>query len=208
MTMKKYEVIKRCIDIVFSVIALVSFLPASLIIISLIIAETKGPVLFKQQRIGKNKQPFTILKFRTMRDDSPSDIPTHLMLDDIHKHTTRTGSFLRKTSLDEWPQFLNILKGEMSLVGPRPALWNQYDLISERDRYGVNTVVPGLTGWAQINGRDALSIDAKAGFDLEYLLKRSTLFDIKIIILTMIKVINREGVGEDIGGNKGKGEWI
>jgi O-antigen biosynthesis protein WbqP len=141
-----------------------------------------------------------------MNEDSPCDVPTHLLLDEIHKHTTKTGAFLRKTSLDEWPQFINILKGEMSLVGPRPALWNQYDLILERERYGVNSIVPGLTGWAQINGRDSLSIDAKARFDGEYLFRRSTLLDMKIIFLTMMKVINREGVGEGTGANKGKGE--
>jgi Sugar transferases involved in lipopolysaccharide synthesis len=205
--MKKYGSIKRFIDIVVSAIALVVFLPASLIIAILIKMESKGPVLFKQQRIGKNKQPFTILKFRTMKQDSPCDVPTHLLIDEIHKHTTRIGTFLRKTSLDEWPQFINVLKGEMSLVGPRPALWNQYDLILAREYNGVNSIVPGLTGWAQINGRDALSIEAKAGFDGEYLLLRGTLFDIKIIFLTLIKVISGEGVGEGASASRGKGEF-
>jgi O-antigen biosynthesis protein WbqP len=206
--MKRYACIKRFIDVLVSVIALVCFLPASLIIVILIKTESKGPALFKQQRIGKNKQPFTILKFRTMKEDSPCDAPTHLLLDDIHKYTTRIGAILRKTSLDEWPQFINILKGEMSLVGPRPALWNQYDLILERERYGVNSLVPGLTGWAQINGRDTLSIDAKVGFDDEYLLQRCTLLDLKIIFLTMMKVINREGVEGGAKANRDKGEFL
>ena len=206
--MKTYGVIKRVIDIVASVLALVCFLPVSLIIAMLIKIESSGPVLFRQQRIGKHKQPFTILKFRTMKADSPCDVPTHLLLHDIHKHTTRIGAFLRKTSLDEWPQFINILKGEMSLVGPRPALWNQYDLILERERCGVNDLVPGLTGWAQINGRDTLSIAAKVGYDGEYLEKRSNLFDIKIMYFTIIKVIRREGVGEDTGTHPGKGGFL
>lgn len=206
--MKKYAVIKRVIDIVISILALVCFLPASLIIVILIKMESRGPVLFKQQRIGKHNQPFTILKFRTMKADSPCDVPTHLLLHEIHKHTTRIGAFLRKTSLDEWPQFINILKGEMSLVGPRPALWNQYDLILARERCGVNDIVPGLTGWAQIHGRDTLSIDAKVGFDGEYLVNRNTLLDMKIIFLTIMKVINREGVGEGAGADRGKGEWL
>ena len=206
--MKKYVAIKRIIDIVISIIALVSFLPASLIIIILIKMESKGPVLFKQQRIGKHKNRFMILKLRTMKRDAPCDVPTHLLLHEIHMHTTRIGALLRKTSLDEWPQFINILKGEMSLVGPRPALWNQYDLILERERCGVNDIVPGLTGWAQINGRDTLSVEAKVGFDGEYFASRSTLLDIKIIILTIMKVINREGVGEGVGEDRGKGEIL
>jgi O-antigen biosynthesis protein WbqP len=206
--MKKYAVLKRVIDIVIAILALVCFLPASLIIAFLIKMESKGPVLFKQQRIGKHKQTFTMLKFRTMKLGSPCNVPTHLLLHDIHKHTTRIGAFLRKTSLDEWPQFINILKGELSLVGPRPALCNQCDLILERERYGVHVIVPGLTGWAQINGRDTLSIVAKVNFDGEYLVNRSTLLDIKIILLTIMKVINREGVGEGAGADRGKGELM
>jgi O-antigen biosynthesis protein WbqP len=157
--------------------------------------DSKGPVLFKQRRIGKGKKEFYILKFRTMRIDTPKDMPTHL-LEDPEMYITKVGKFLRKTSLDELPQIVNIIKGEMSIIGPRPALWNQYDLIEERDKYGANDVVPGLTGWAQINGRDELPIDVKAKLDGEYVEKLSPLFDLKVFFMTIKSVSRSEGVKE------------
>ena len=149
----------------------------------------------KQKRVGKNKEHFNILKFRTMRTDTPPDAPTH-ELSDPEKWITKTGKILRKTSLDELPQLFNILRGQMSIIGPRPALWNQFDLIEERDKYGVNNVRPGLTGWAQINGRDELEIDIKATFDGEYVEKMSFAFDIKCFIGTITSVLKSEGVVE------------
>ncbi|MCU5171561.1 sugar transferase, partial [Bacillus paranthracis] len=169
--------------------------PIILILILCIKVDSKGPVLFKQRRIGKGKKEFYILKFRTMRIDTPKDTPTHL-LENPEMYITKLGKFLRKTSLDELPQILNIIKGEMSIVGPRPALWNQYDLIKERDKYGANDIIPGLTGWAQINGRDELPIDVKAGLDGEYAQKISFLLDIKIFLKTVISVAKSDGVKE------------
>lgn len=169
--------------------------PVFLIIAIVIKINSKGPVLFKQKRLGKNKKEFYILKFRTMRIDTPKDTPTHL-LEDPDFFITSVGRFLRKTSLDELPQIINILKGEMSIVGPRPALWNQYDLIAERDKYYANDVRPGLTGWAQINGRDELIIDEKAKFDGEYTKKISLFFDSKVVLLTIFIVFRSEGIKE------------
>ena len=146
-----YHRIKRIIDFVISLIGFIVLIPVFLILIICIKIDSKGPILFKQRRIGIHKSEFNILKFRTMRIDTPKDTPTHL-LENPEQYITRVGKFLRKTSLDELPQIINIIKGEMSIVGPRPALWNQYDLIEERDKYGANDVPPGLTGWAQING--------------------------------------------------------
>ena len=148
-----YHRIKRIIDFVISLMGFIVLIPVFLILIICIKIDSKGPILFKQRRIGIHKSEFNILKFRTMRIDTPKDTPTHL-LENPEQYITRVGKFLRKTSLDELPQIINIIKGEMSIVGPRPALWNQYDLIEERDKYGANDVPPGLTGWAQINGRE------------------------------------------------------
>src|SRR5690625_4018975 len=155
------------IDVVFSLIGLIFLSPVFLILIVLIKLDSKGPIFFKQKRVGMYKEHFYILKFRTMRIDTPKDTPTHL-LENPDQYITRVGRFLRKTSLDELPQIWNILVGEMTIIGPRPALWNQFDLIEERDKYGVNDVVPGLTGWAQINGRDELPIEIKAKLEEEY----------------------------------------
>ncbi|AIF53703.1 sugar transferase [Pelosinus sp. UFO1] len=193
--MKLYPVIKRILDLILSLIGICILWPLFLLIAILIKLGTKGPVFFKQKRIGKNKQEFYILKFRTMRTDTPKDMPTH-MLQNPDMFITKIGGFLRKTSLDELPQIINILKGEMSIIGPRPALWNQYDLIEERDKYGVNNFYPGLTGWAQINGRDELPINIKVGFDVEYADKMSFLFDVKVFLKTMFYVLRSEGVRE------------
>ena len=190
---KKY--IKRMLDILLSLCGIVVLiLPMGLIALAIKI-DSEGPVFFKQKRVGKNKEHFNILKFRTMRTDTPPDAPTH-ELSDPEKWITKTGKILRKTSLDELPQLFNILRGQMSIIGPRPALWNQFDLIEERDKYGVNNVRPGLTGWAQINGRDELEIDIKATFDGEYVEKMSFAFDIKCFIGTITSVLKSEGVVE------------
>ena len=171
--------------------------PVFIILMLLIKLDSKGPILFKQKRVGKNKEHFYILKFRTMRTDTPSDMPTH-MLQNPDAFITKLGKFLRKSSLDELPQIINILKGEMSIVGPRPALWNQYDLIAERDKYGANDILPGLTGWAQVNGRDELPIELKARFDGEYVNKLSWSFDSSIFIKTVLSVMKSDGVREGI----------
>ncbi|UEL49740.1 sugar transferase [Terrisporobacter hibernicus] len=186
---------KRILDFLISIIGIVILSPLFLVIILLIKLDSRGPVLFKQRRIGVNKKEFNILKFRTMRIDTPKDMPTHL-LDNPDAYITKIGEFLRKTSLDELPQIINIIKGEMSIVGPRPALWNQFDLIEERDKYKSNDIVPGLTGWAQINGRDELPIDVKAKYDGEYVENMDLLFDIKCFFLTIVKVLKKDGVVE------------
>ncbi|KAB2477472.1 sugar transferase [Bacillus cereus] len=189
---------KRIIDFIISLIGLIVLSPIIIILIFCIKIDSKGPVLFKQRRIGKEKKEFYILKFRTMRIDTPKDTPTHL-LEDPEKYITKIGRFLRKTSLDELPQILNIIRGEMSIVGPRPALWNQYDLIQERDKHEANDILPGLTGWAQINGRDELPIDIKASLDGEYAKKLSIAFDVQIFFKTLISVVKSEGVKEGKG---------
>lgn len=153
-----YRVVKRLLAILISGLAIIIFSPVLLAVAIAIKCDSKGPVLFKQKRIGKDKKHFMIYKFRSMYVDAPADMPTH-MLKDPTAMITKVGAFLRKTSLDELPQLFNIFKGEMAIVGPRPALWNQYDLIAERDKYNANSIRPGLTGWAQINGRDELEID-------------------------------------------------
>lgn len=186
---------KRLIDIVLSSIGLVILSPVLLGIALLIKLESTGPVLFRQKRIGIHKKHFGIYKFRTMRVEAPKDTPTH-MLNDPDRYITKLGRFLRKTSLDELPQILNILKGEMALVGPRPALWNQDDLVAERDRYGANDVLPGLTGWAQINGRDELEIPVKAKLDGEYVKRMSFMFDLKCVLGTFVSITRQEGVLE------------
>lgn len=193
--MKNYPEIKRILDIVLSLLALIILAPIFFIIIIIIKYDSKGPIFFQQKRVGKGKQHFNIIKFRTMRTDSPKDTPTH-MLKNPDAFITKSGKFLRKTSLDELPQIINILKGDMSIVGPRPALWNQDDLISERDKFGVNDIYPGLTGWAQVNGRDELPIHIKVKFDHEYLRKMSFFFDAKVLLKTVYSVLISEGIKE------------
>lgn len=190
-----YEILKRFFDVVLSFIAIVVFSWLLIIIAFFVKAEDRGNIFFKQKRIGKNKEEFYIYKFRTMSVNTPKDVPTHL-LDNPQSYITKIGGFLRKTSLDELPQLFNILKGDMSIVGPRPALWNQYDLIKLRDENGSNSIRPGLTGWAQINGRDELPIDVKAAYDGEYIKKMSLAFDIKIILMTVVSVFTSKGVKE------------
>ena len=190
-----YGVLKRFFDIILSLVAIIVFSWLLIIIDIAIVVEDKGNILFKQKRIGKNKKEFYIYKFRTMKVSTPKDVPTHL-LDNPESYITKIGGFLRRTSLDELPQLFNILKGDMSIVGPRPALWNQFDLIDLRDKNGSNSVRPGLTGWAQVNGRDELPIDVKAGFDGEYIKKMSIVFDIKIILMTVVSVFTSKGVRE------------
>ncbi|MDN3451557.1 sugar transferase [Planococcus sp. APC 3906] len=192
-----FSVFKRIIDFTLSLTTLV-VLGIVLLILSLLIKmESPGPVFFKQRRIGKGKKEFNILKFRTMKTDAPNDMPTHL-LDKPDSYITPIGKFLRKTSLDELPQLFNILKGEMSLIGPRPALWNQDDLIAERDKYKANDVLPGLTGLAQISGRDELPIEVKAKIDGEYVMKKNPVLDTEIFVKTLFSVLRRDGVKEGI----------
>ncbi|WP_308698572.1 sugar transferase [uncultured Thomasclavelia sp.] len=187
--------VKRVIDFVLSLCGLIILSPVFLILCIWIKLDSKGPILFKQKRIGINKSNFNIYKFRTMYIDTPKDMPTH-MLANPDQFITRAGKFLRKTSLDELPQIINILKGEMSIIGPRPALWNQDDLIAERDKYQANNVRPGLTGWAQINGRDELEIPVKARLDGEYVKRISFLFDLKCFFGTITSVLRSDGVVE------------
>ncbi|MFV8252935.1 sugar transferase [Aerococcus viridans] len=190
-----YAFIKRTIDFLASLFALIILSPLFLFIAIWIKTNSPGPVLFKQKRVGKNKELFEIYKFRSMRSDSPADMPTHL-LNDPEAFITKSGHFLRKTSLDELPQLINILKGDMAIIGPRPALWNQYDLIEERDKYGANDIRPGLTGWAQINGRDELEIPIKAKLDGDYVKNISFLFDLKCFFGTISSVLKSDGVVE------------
>ncbi|UNP76371.1 sugar transferase [Bacillus nitratireducens] len=196
-----YMKIKRLIDITLSFIGLIVLSPIFLILIIAIKIDSRGPVLFKQKRVGINKTHFNILKFRTMRIDTPKDTPTHL-LSNPEKYITNMGKFLRKTSLDELPQIWNIFVGQMSIIGPRPALWNQYDLILERDKYGANDVPPGLTGWAQINGRDELEIDVKARVDGEYAEKVGFMMDVRCFFGTIFSVLRSDGVIEGGTGMK------
>lgn len=187
--------LKRFFDFLISLFAIL-FLLLPLIILAIAIkCDSKGPVLFKQKRVGKNKKLFTIYKLRTMRTDTPKDAPTH-ELHDPDKWITKVGRFLRKTSLDELPQIFNIFLGQMSIIGPRPALWNQDDLVAERDKYGANDIRPGLTGWAQINGRDELEIPVKAALDGEYVKKMSFLFDCRCFFGTISAVFSHKGVVE------------
>ncbi|KGR76406.1 sugar transferase [Ureibacillus manganicus] len=202
-----YLKIKRLLDIILSVIGLIVLSPIFLILIISIKLDSKGPVLFKQKRVGINKEHFYILKFRTMKIDTPKDTPTHL-LQNPEQYITRMGKFLRKTSLDELPQIWNIFVGQMSIIGPRPALWNQYDLLSERDKYGANDIRPGLTGWAQINGRDELPIEVKAKLDGEYIEKIGFWIDFKCFFGTIVSVTKRDGVVEGATGIKTSKEKI
>lgn len=187
--------IKRTIDVVLSFMGIVVFLVPMLLIALFIKLDSKGPVIFWQKRVGKDKQTYMMPKFRTMYTETPSEIPTHL-LESPEKWITPVGKFLRKTSLDELPQLFSIFAGKMSVVGPRPALWNQFDLLAHRDEYGANSVRPGLTGWAQINGRDELPVDVKAKFDGEYIEKMSFLFDCKCFFGTFLKVLRGDGIVE------------
>ena len=197
-----YPALKRVIDVVISGLAIVVLSPVLLLIAIAIKLDSKGSVLFKQKRVGKNKSHFMIYKFRSMYVDAPSDMPTHLLKDPTAM-ITKVGAFLRKTSLDELPQLFNIFKGEMAIVGPRPALWNQYDLIEERDKYGANNIRPGLTGWAQINGRDELEIDEKSKLDGYYVKNMSFGLDVKCFFGTFLSVAKSEGVVEGGTGQKG-----
>ena len=190
-----YTHVKRALDIALSLLALVVLSPLMLILAAIIRATSPGPVFFRQKRVGLNKTHFMIYKYRTMRIDAPKDQPTHL-LKNPDAFITPVGRFLRRSSLDELPQLINIVKGEMALVGPRPALWNQFDLIAERDKYGANAVRPGLTGWAQINGRDELPIDVKARLDGEYVRRMSLAFDARCVLGTVFSVLRSEGIVE------------
>lgn len=193
--------LKRASDILMSFIAITVLLVPMAFIAFAIKIDSKGPVFFKQKRIGKDKKTFYILKFRTMRTDAPKDAPTHTLKDPA-KWITKIGAFLRKTSLDELPQIFNIFVGQMSVVGPRPALWNQDDLIAERDRYGANDIRPGLTGWAQINGRDELPIEIKAKLDGDYVEKlnggffKGVFMDVRCLFGTVFSVLRSDGVKE------------
>lgn len=184
---KIYLPFKRIFDIFLSLLAIIVFSPLYILIAIIIKCSSKGPVFFKQERIGKNKKHFKILKFRTMRIDTPKDVPTH-MLENPEQYITGIGKFLRKTSLDEIPQAFNILAGQMSIIGPRPALYNQDDLVEERDKYHANEIRPGLSGWAQCNGRDTLPIPEKAKLDGEYVKRFDIWFDISIIFRTFFKM--------------------
>ena len=184
-----YLILKRFFDLGIAIIVGVILLPVFLILCLSIKIDSKGPIFFKQRRVGIHKSYFSILKFRTMKIDAPHDMPTHLM-QNPEEYVTRVGRFLRKTSLDELPQIINIIRGEMSIVGPRPALWNQYDLLRLRDENGSNDVLPGLTGWAQINGRDNITMERKAELDGEYVQKMGFVFDLKCIIGTLKVVLH------------------
>lgn len=191
-----YErIIKRWLDAVIALFGIVCFSWLYIIIAIAIIADDPGPILFRQERVGIHKKPFRILKFRTMKTDTPHDVPTHL-LKNPDQYITRVGKFLRKTSLDEIPQLFNIVKGDMSIVAPRPALFSQEDLLEARDQYGANDIRPGLTGWAQINGRDELEIAEKARLDGEYVQNVGFLFDCKCFFGTFIRVLRHDGVVE------------
>lgn len=192
--------VKRGLDILCSAAGIIVLLPVFLLVALWIKLDSKGPVLFRQKRVGKDKALFEIYKFRTMRTDTPHDVPTH-QLSQSQSYITRSGKFLRKTSIDELPQLFNILMGQMSVIGPRPALWNQDDLIAFRDQYGANGVLPGLSGWAQVNGRDELALETKALRDGEYAQNVSFRLDVKCFFLTFAKVLNGEGIAE---GKEGK----
>jgi len=198
-----YKFFKRTLDIVLSFLGMIVLSPFCLLLVLAIKLDSKGPVLFKQKRVGLHKKHFYILKFRTMRMDTPKDTPTHL-LENPEQWITKVGKFLRRTSLDELPQIWNIFVGDMSIIGPRPALWNQYDLIEERDRYGANDVLPGLTGWAQIHGRDELPIAKKAELDGYYVQHLSFGLDVRCFFGTIKSVAKSEGVVEGGTGNMEK----
>lgn len=206
-----YPVVKRALDVILALICLIALSPVFVAIAVAIVLDSGLPVLFRQKRIGVNRTTFRILKFRTMYVDTPRDTPTH-QLENPDQYITRIGRFLRRTSLDELPQILNILAGDMSFVGPRPALWNQDDLVAEREKYGANQVRPGLTGWAQINGRDELPIDVKARLDGEYVKQIGFWIDVKCMLGTVMKVVTSDGVVEGSTGvmsaKRNKGETL
>lgn len=187
--------LKRFLDIALSLCGLIVLALPMLFFAVLVKLDSPGPVLFWQKRVGIHKTTFMMPKFRTMRTDTPANMPTHLLADP-EKWITRTGSWFRRLSIDELPQILCIFTGKMSIIGPRPALWNQTDLIMERDKYGANDVRPGLTGWAQINGRDELDIPVKARLDGEYVEKLNFLFDCRCFFGTIFKVLKHDGVVE------------
>lgn len=195
-----YSFFKKILDVILAFVFIIMLLPIYIIISLIILISDPGPIFFTQKRVGIYKKLFDLYKFRTMKTSTPHDMPTHL-LKDPDKYITSIGKILRKTSFDELPQLINILKGDMSFVGPRPALWNQDDLIIERDKYGANDVLPGLTGWAQINGRDELPIQVKAKYDGEYVKNMSFLFDLKCFFGTFAVVFTHKGVKE--GGTGG-----
>ena len=197
--------LKRLIDLLLSFLAIVLLLPLWIALSIAIFVTDPGPVFFTQKRVGKNKKTFKILKFRTMKTSTPHDMPTH-MLENPEQYITKIGKFLRKTSLDELPQVFNIFVSQMSIIGPRPALWNQDDLVAERDKYCANDIKPGLTGWAQINGRDELEIADKAKLDGEYVEKMSFLFDCECFFGTIKSVLKHEGVVEGGTGELHKEE--
>lgn len=190
-----YKVVKLAADRILALLGLIILSPLFLVLMLAIRLDSRGPIFFRQKRVGIHKKHFMILKFRTMRIDTPKDTPTHLLANP-QQYITRVGRFLRKTSLDELPQIINILKGDMAVVGPRPALWNQYDLIAERDKYGANDILPGLTGWAQINGRDELPIEVKAWLDGEYVRRMGLGMDLRCILGTVVSVARQDGVVE------------
>lgn len=195
--------LKRAFDLILSFIAIILLALPMLVIAIAIKIDDPGPAIFKQKRVGKNKKLFWLYKFRSMKVNTP-DIPTHL-LENPEQYISRIGKFIRKTSLDELPQIYNIFAGKMSIIGPRPALWNQDDLIAERDKYGANDIKPGLTGWAQINGRDEIEIPLKARLDGEYVEKMGFLFDCKCFFGTIKSVAKSEGIVE---GGTGEGKEI
>jgi O-antigen biosynthesis protein WbqP len=202
--------VKGLLDRVLGILILICLSWVYIIIAAAIVIDDPGPVIFKQKRVGKKKNGeltyFNILKFRSMKMSTPHDTPTH-MLENPEQYITTVGRFLRKTSLDELPQIWNIaIQHKLSLIGPRPALYNQFDLIEERDKYGANDVMPGLTGWAQINGRDELTIEEKARLDGEYVQKRSFLFDCKCFFGTILRVLRHDGVVEGGTGEMSKQE--
>ena len=193
--------LKRIVDFLLSLLGIIVLSPLLIILVVAIKIDSKGSVIFTQKRVGKNKKLFNIYKFRTMKIDTPKEMPTHL-LENPDFFITKVGKFLRKTSLDELPKLFNILKGDMAVIGPRPALWNQDDLIEERDKYGANDIRPGLTGWAQINGRDELEIDYKAQLDGYYVERESFSMDVKCFFGTIVSVFKSDGVLEGGTGSK------
>ncbi len=190
-----YRFVKRAFDIILSLLGIIILSPVMIIVALAVVLTSKGPALFRQNRVGAGKQVFLMYKFRSMRTDSPQNVPTHL-LNDPDRFITPVGRFIRRTSLDELPQLFNILSGDMSIIGPRPALPNQTDLIAERDKYGANDIRPGLTGWAQVNGRDELPVPVKAAYDGEYCRRISFMFDLKCFFMTIIKVLRSDGIVE------------
>ena len=195
--------VKRLLDVVLSLAALVILAVPMMIFAVMIKREDKGSAFFTQKRVGKDRRHFMMYKFRSMRNDTPHDVPTH-MLSDPEQYLLRCGKWMRRYSIDELPQIINILKGDMSIVGPRPALWNQYDLLAERDKYGANAIRPGLTGWAQINGRDELEIPEKARLDGEYVQREGFLFDVMCVWRTVFSAARHEGVVEGGTGELSK----